>query len=74
MLTGTILGAYFLKERLGQLGKLGCALCLVGSVLIVANAPADKDIQTVDEILEYAVQPGACNQSLVGRGVSKRTS
>jgi len=26
--------------------------------VIVANAPADKDIQTVDEILEYAVQPG----------------
>jgi len=59
VLTGTILGAYFLKERLGQLGKLGCALCIVGSVLIVANAPADKDIQTVDEILDYAMQPGA---------------
>ena len=59
VLTGTVLGAYFLKERLGHLGKLGCALCIVGSVLIVANAPPDKDIQTVDEILEYAMQPGA---------------
>jgi drug/metabolite transporter (DMT)-like permease len=58
VLTGTILGAYFLKERLGHLGKLGCALCILGSILIVANAPPDKDIQTVDEILDYALQPG----------------
>jgi drug/metabolite transporter (DMT)-like permease len=58
VLTATVLGAYFLEEHLSQLGKMGCALCLVGSMLIVANAPEDKDIQTVDEILEYAVQPG----------------
>lgn len=58
VLTGTVLGAYFLNERLSNLGKGGCALCIVGSIVIVANAPADKDIQTVDEILEYAVQPG----------------
>jgi drug/metabolite transporter (DMT)-like permease len=59
VLTGTILGAYFLEERLNVLGKLGCALCLVGSVLIVANAPPDKEIKTVNEILHFAVQPGA---------------
>lgn len=58
VLTGTILGAYFLKERLSPLGKLGCALCLVGSVLIVANAPPDKEVETVNEILHFAVQPG----------------
>lgn len=58
VLTATVLGAYFLKERLGLLGKLGCVLCVIGSVLIVANAPAERDIQTVDEILELAVQPG----------------
>ncbi|KAH9223149.1 magnesium transporter, partial [Leptodontidium sp. 2 PMI_412] len=58
VLTATVLGAYFLKERLGHLGKLGCVLCVVKSVLIVANAPAERDIQTVDEILELAVQPG----------------
>lgn len=58
VLTGTVLGAYFLKERLGHLGKLGCALCIVGSVLIVANAPPERDIEFVDEILHLAVQPG----------------
>jgi len=53
-----VLGAYFLKEELGTLGKLGCAICLIGSVIIVLHAPPDKEIQTVDEILHYAIQPG----------------
>lgn len=58
VLTGTVLGAYLLKERLSVLGKLGCALCLVGSVLIVVNAPPEREIQTVNEILYFAIQPG----------------
>ena len=58
VLTGTVLGAYFLKERLSALGKMGIAHCLVGSVLVVANAPPDKTVETVDEILAFAVQPG----------------
>lgn len=52
------MGAYFLKEELGTLGKLGCAICLIGSVIIVLHAPPDEEIQTVDEILHYAIQPG----------------
>jgi hypothetical protein len=43
---------------LGTLGKLGCAICLIGSVVIVLHAPPDKEVQTIDEILNYAVQPG----------------
>lgn len=58
VLTGAILGTYFLKEELGALGKLGCAICLIGSVIIASHAPPDKEIQTVDEILIYAIQPG----------------
>ncbi|KAL8806301.1 MAG: hypothetical protein Q9182_001448 [Xanthomendoza sp. 2 TL-2023] len=58
VLIGAVLGAYFLKEELGILGKLGCAMCLIGSVIIVLHAPPDKDITTVDEILQYAIHPG----------------
>jgi hypothetical protein len=53
-----VLGTYFLKEKLGTLGKIGCAICLTGSVIIVLHAPPDEDIQTIDKILEYALQPG----------------
>ena len=58
VLIGAVLGSYFLKEELGTLGKLGCAMCLIGSVIIVLHAPPDKDVQTVDEILQYAIRPG----------------
>jgi len=53
-----MLGTHFLKEELGVLGKLGCAICLIGSVIIVLHAPPDKEIDTIDEILNYAIQPG----------------
>ena len=58
VLIGAVLAAIFLKEELGVLGKLGCALCLLGSVIIVLHAPADRDVQTVDEILAFALAPG----------------
>lgn len=54
-----VLGSYFLNERLGTLGKLGCAMCLLGSVVIVLHAPPDKPVETIDEILEYAMSPGS---------------
>ncbi|KAL5335689.1 magnesium transporter [Aspergillus crustosus] len=57
VLIGTLMGAYFLKEVINVLGKLGCATCLLGSVLLVLHAPADKDIKTIDEILHLAIQP-----------------
>lgn len=65
VLIGAVLGSYFLKEDLGTLGKLGCALCLIGSVIIVLHAPPDKEIQTVDEILQYAIHPGTAFFSCV---------
>lgn len=53
-----VLGSYFLQERLGTLGKLGCAMCLLGSVVIVLHAPPDKPVESIEEILSYALKPG----------------
>lgn len=58
VIIGAVLAAMFLQEELGVLGKMGCAICLMGSVIIVLHAPPDKDIETVDEILNYATRPG----------------
>ncbi|KAK4455957.1 hypothetical protein QBC34DRAFT_444705 [Podospora aff. communis PSN243] len=58
VLIGAVLGSYFLGEELGTLGKLGSAICLIGAVIIVLHAPPDEDIQTIDQILNYAIQPG----------------
>lgn len=60
VLTGAIFGAYFLNERLGRHQQIGCALCLVGSVIIASHAPPDREIETVDEIIDLAVKPGNC--------------
>ena len=54
-----MLASFFLKEELGHIGRVGCALCFIGSLIIVLHAPPDKDMQTVDEVLHYAIQPGA---------------
>ncbi|KAF9530031.1 magnesium transporter NIPA-domain-containing protein [Crepidotus variabilis] len=58
VIIGAILASFLLKEELGHLGRLGCTLCLLGSLIIVLHAPEDKPVNTVDEILHYAIQPG----------------
>lgn len=58
VLIGAVLGSYFLQEELGILGKLGSAICLIGTVIIVLHAPPDEEIETIDQILDYAIQPG----------------
>jgi len=68
MTSRAVLAAFFLGERLGPIGISGCSLCLVGSLIIVLHAPEDKEIATVDEILDYALQPGAL--SLIQKPVS----
>jgi hypothetical protein len=56
--SSAILASYLLNEKLGHLGRVGCTLCLIGSLIIILHAPEDKEITTVDEILHYAIQPG----------------
>ncbi|ODQ46063.1 hypothetical protein PICMEDRAFT_12501 [Pichia membranifaciens NRRL Y-2026] len=57
VIIGAVLASVFLREKLGVLGKLGCGICLLGSIIIVLHAPPDKEITTVDEILAYAERP-----------------
>ncbi|THV07411.1 DUF803-domain-containing protein [Dendrothele bispora CBS 962.96] len=58
VLIGAVLASFLLHEELGHLGRVGCTLSLIGSLIIVLHAPEDKEVETVDEILGYAVQPG----------------
>jgi hypothetical protein len=58
-----VLASFLLNEELGHLGRLGCTICLIGSLIIVLHAPEDKPVETVDEILEYALRPGASQKS-----------
>ncbi|KAJ6529624.1 magnesium transporter NIPA-domain-containing protein [Mycena capillaripes] len=58
VIAGAILAAVMLKERLGHMGRVGCALCILGSSIIVLHAPEDQEIETITQFLEYAVAPG----------------
>ncbi|TIA94376.1 hypothetical protein E3P81_00132 [Wallemia ichthyophaga] len=53
---GAILASFLLHERLGPIGRVGCGLCVVGSLVIILHAPEEKQVETVDDILNYAIQ------------------
>lgn len=53
-----ILSAIFLKERLSMVGKVGCFLCIVGSVVIVMNAPSESSVATIQEMQHFVIAPG----------------
>ncbi|KAF2770415.1 DUF803-domain-containing protein [Teratosphaeria nubilosa] len=54
----TILSAIFLKERLSFVGKVGCFICIVGSVIIPLNAPEQSAVADIQEMQHYVIQPG----------------
>lgn len=54
----TILSAIFLKERLSIVGKVACFLCIVGSVVIVLNAPKSSSVGDAHEMRNYVITPG----------------
>ncbi|RKF62053.1 NIPA-like protein 2 [Erysiphe neolycopersici] len=54
----TVLSAIFLKERLSMVGKVGCFLCIIGSVIIVMNAPAESSVANIQEMQKFVIAPG----------------
>ncbi|KAL9127638.1 MAG: hypothetical protein Q9217_003529 [Psora testacea] len=54
----TILSAIFLKERLSFVGKIGCFMCIIGSVVIVMNAPEQSAASTIQDMKRYVLAPG----------------
>ena len=58
-LNSAILAHLMLNERLNIFGVLGCALCIVGSCVIVLHAPPEREVGSLLEIWRLAMQPGA---------------
>ena len=54
----TILSTIFLKERLSFVGKIGCFMCIVGSIIIVMNAPAQSSAKNIEEMQHFVIAPG----------------
>jgi drug/metabolite transporter (DMT)-like permease len=52
-----VLSAIFLKERLSMVGKVACFLCIVGSVVIVMNAPHSSSVKNIEQMQDFVIQP-----------------
>lgn len=69
----TIGSAMFLKERLSMVGKVACFLCIIGSVVIVMNAPEESSVADIQEMQHYVIQPGFLSYAgviIVGAGLT----
>ena len=60
MLCSAILAHCWLNEKLNIFGILGCILCIVGSMTIVLHAPEEREISSLLEVWQLALQPGEC--------------
>lgn len=57
VLVGAILAHFFLNERLGKDGIIGCALCIIGSVGVILHSPEEVDMNTVEEVATKFTKP-----------------
>lgn len=53
-----MLSAIFLKERLSFVGKVGCFNCIIGSIVIVMNAPDQSSVKDIQGMQYYVLSPG----------------
>ncbi|KAM4044588.1 magnesium transporter NIPA1 [Anomaloglossus baeobatrachus] len=54
---GSILASYVLKEKLNFLGKLGCLLSCVGSIILIIHSPKSESITSRAEFEEKLSNP-----------------
>ncbi|KAF8638153.1 hypothetical protein AX17_002410 [Amanita inopinata Kibby_2008] len=53
-----ILSSFFLNEKLTFFGWLGCALCILGSVIIALNGPKEESVGEIREFQKLFLAPG----------------
>ena len=53
-----VLAHLMLNEKLNVFGILGCVLCIVGSMTIVLHAPEEREIVSLLQVWNMALQPG----------------
>ena len=69
-----VLSSIFLKEKLTLFGKVGCFLCIVGSVSIVMNAPKESSVKDIQEMKKFAFLRLLALQSSSGLTRSQKAS
>uniref|UniRef100_A0A1B0CKY0 Putative magnesium transporter nipa2 n=1 Tax=Lutzomyia longipalpis TaxID=7200 RepID=A0A1B0CKY0_LUTLO len=52
VIVAAVMSSKFLNEKLNLLGKLGCFLCIIGSVIIVIHSPKEVEVEDLNVLLE----------------------
>ena len=52
-----LLASLMLGERLSFIGKIGCGLCVLGSTVIVLNAPEQQTVYTMNQLAIKVIDP-----------------
>eukprot|EP00105_Crassostrea_gigas_P041465 XP_019925613.1 PREDICTED: magnesium transporter NIPA2-like [Crassostrea gigas] len=52
-----VLSSRFLNERLNLLGKVGSAMCVLGSTVVVLHSPKEQEVESIEDLLEKVRDP-----------------
>lgn len=52
VLVTSLMASRFLNEKLNLLGKLGCLLCILGSIIIVLHSPKEVEVDDLKVLIE----------------------
>ncbi|XP_053187183.1 magnesium transporter NIPA4 [Scomber japonicus] len=58
VLISAVLSSYLLGEVLNVVGKLGCLLCVLGSILLVIHAPQEQEVTSLQDMANKLLEPG----------------
>lgn len=58
VLISAVLAPYLLGEQLNLVGKLGCLLCVLGSILLVIHAPQEQEVTSLQDMTDKLLDPG----------------
>ncbi|KAI3374026.1 hypothetical protein L3Q82_022582 [Scortum barcoo] len=58
VLISAVLSSHLLGEVLNVVGKLGCFLCVLGSILLVIHAPQEQEVTSLKDMTNKLLEPG----------------
>ncbi|XP_044078523.1 magnesium transporter NIPA4 [Siniperca chuatsi] len=58
VLISAVLSSHLLGEVLNVVGKLGCLLCVLGSILLVIHAPQEQEVTSLQDMTNKLLEPG----------------
>ncbi|XP_076239328.1 magnesium transporter spict [Calliopsis andreniformis] len=58
VLVSAMLASKYLNEKLNLLEKIGCLLCILGSIVLILHSPKGEEVNTLNELLDKMKNPG----------------